>query len=105
MVLADAALGWPSTLVLPSFGKHIDEAITQRFQTEAVIEPAMSAISKAKACFTIRPEDPEWNSFAAFCRPPRLAVLVGDPDEPGPYVIRVRLPAGSRMMPQRRVGW
>ena len=31
----------------------------------------------------------------------RLAILVGDPAEPGPYLIRVKLPAGVRMMPHK----
>ena len=29
----------------------------------------------------------------------RLAVLVGDPTAAGPYVVRVRLPAGTKFMP------
>jgi quercetin dioxygenase-like cupin family protein len=49
----------------------------------------------------IRSEDLEWKPFAAFPPAARLAVLVGDPNRPGPYVIRVRLPAGTRMMPHR----
>jgi quercetin dioxygenase-like cupin family protein len=49
----------------------------------------------------IRSEDLEWTSFAAFPPAARLAVLVGDPNTPGPYVIRVRLPAGTRMMPHK----
>jgi hypothetical protein len=32
----------------------------------------------------------------------RLAVLVGKPNEPGPYVIRVKAAAGTRLMPHRR---
>jgi quercetin dioxygenase-like cupin family protein len=43
----------------------------------------------------------KWNSFAAFPPAARLAVLVGDPTKPGPYVIRVRLPGGTRMMPHK----
>src|SRR5262249_44834324 len=31
----------------------------------------------------------------------RLAVLVGDPSKPGPYVIRVKMPFDVRMMPHR----
>jgi hypothetical protein len=34
----------------------------------------------------IRPEDVEWKQFPAFPPAVRLAVLVGDPREPGPYV-------------------
>jgi len=49
----------------------------------------------------IRPEDLDWKRFAAFPPAARLAGLVGDPNRPGPYVIRVRLPAGTRMMPHR----
>ena len=49
----------------------------------------------------IRSEDIEWKPFAAFPPGARLAVLVGNPEQPGPYVIRVRLPAGVRMMPHK----
>jgi quercetin dioxygenase-like cupin family protein len=49
----------------------------------------------------IRPEDVEWKPFAAFPPDVRLAVLVGDPREPGPYVIRVKVPMGTRLMPHK----
>ena len=49
----------------------------------------------------IRPENIEWKAFAAFPPQARLAILVGNPIEPGPYVIRVKLPAGTKMMPHR----
>jgi quercetin dioxygenase-like cupin family protein len=49
----------------------------------------------------IRDEDIEWRPFAAFPPAARLAVLVGDPAKPGPYVIRVKLPAGIRLAPHR----
>ena len=49
----------------------------------------------------IRPEDLVWTSFAAYPPAARLAVLVGDPKQPGPYAIRVKLPAGTRMAPHR----
>lgn len=58
--------------------------------------------SPVKALFrAIHPEDIEWKPFAAFPPAARLAVLVGDPAQPGPYVIRVRLPAGTKMMPHK----
>jgi quercetin dioxygenase-like cupin family protein len=47
----------------------------------------------------IRSEDVQWRQFAAFPPPARLAVLVGDPTKAGPYLIRVKLPGGTRMMP------
>ena len=49
----------------------------------------------------IRPEDVDWKPFAAFPPAARLAVLVGEPAKPGPYVIRVWLPAGTRLAPHR----
>ena len=35
-------------------------------------------------------EDIDWKPFAAFPPSVRLAVLVGDPSQPGPYVTRVK---------------
>jgi quercetin dioxygenase-like cupin family protein len=49
----------------------------------------------------IRPEDIQWQPFPAFPAAARLAVLIGDPTKPGPYLIRVRLPAGTKMMPHQ----
>jgi quercetin dioxygenase-like cupin family protein len=49
----------------------------------------------------IHSEDIEWRVFPAFPPAARLAVLVGDPSQPGPYVIRVRLPADTKMMPHK----
>jgi len=49
----------------------------------------------------IRPEDIEWKPFAAFPPAVRLALLVGDPAKRGPYVIRVRVPMGTRLMPHK----
>jgi quercetin dioxygenase-like cupin family protein len=49
----------------------------------------------------IRSEDVQWKPFSAFPAQARLGVLVGDPSRPGPYVIRVRLPGGTKMMPHK----
>lgn len=51
--------------------------------------------------FALRSEDVEWKSFSALPPEARLAILVGDPMKPGPYVIRVKLPNGTKMMPHR----
>ena len=50
---------------------------------------------------SILPEDIEWKPFPAFPPSARLAVLVGHPSEAGPYVTRVKLPPGVRLMPHR----
>ena len=49
----------------------------------------------------VLPEDIDWKPFPAFPPGVRLAVLIGDPSQPGPYVIRVRVPAGAKLMPHR----
>lgn len=50
---------------------------------------------------SILPEDIDWQPFPAFPPSARLAVVVGHPSEPGPYVVRVKVPAGVRLMPHR----
>lgn len=42
-----------------------------------------------------------WHAFAAFPPAARLSVLVGDPSKPGPYVVRVMLPHGEKLMPHK----
>jgi quercetin dioxygenase-like cupin family protein len=50
---------------------------------------------------SVLPEDINWQPFPAFPPSVRLAVLVGQPSEPGPYVIRVKVPPGVKLMPHR----
>jgi quercetin dioxygenase-like cupin family protein len=50
---------------------------------------------------SILPEDVDWKPFAAFPPEARLAVLVGEPNKPGPYVIRVKVPSGIKLMPHK----
>jgi quercetin dioxygenase-like cupin family protein len=47
------------------------------------------------------PEEIDWEPFAAFPPSVRLAVVVGEPSDPAPYVIRIKVPAGVRLMPHR----
>jgi len=49
----------------------------------------------------IHAEDIQWKPFPAFPPTVRLAILVGDPSKPGPYTIRVKLPAGVKLMPHK----
>src|SRR5277367_3983155 len=44
-------------------------------------------------------EEIAWAPFAAFPPEARLAVLVGNTAKPGPYVVRVKLPGGVKLMP------
>jgi quercetin dioxygenase-like cupin family protein len=49
----------------------------------------------------ILPEDIDWKPFAAFPPAVRLAVVVGQPAQDGPYTIRVKVPRGVKLMPHR----
>jgi len=50
---------------------------------------------------SVVPEDIEWKQFPAFPPSARLAIVVGEPSAPGPYVIRVKVPADVKLMPHR----
>ncbi len=47
------------------------------------------------------PGDIDWEPFPAFPPPARLAVVMGHPSEPAPYVVRVKLPSGVKLMPHK----
>lgn len=49
----------------------------------------------------ILPEDIDWKPFPAFPAGARLATMVGRPAEPGPYVVRVKLPGDAKLMPHK----
>ena len=50
---------------------------------------------------SILPEDIQWKPFSAFPASARLAVLVGEPIQEGPYLIRVKVPSGVKLMPHK----
>jgi quercetin dioxygenase-like cupin family protein len=50
---------------------------------------------------SILPEDIDWKPFPAFPPSARLAVVVGEPSKPGPYVIRVKVPSGVKLLPHK----
>ena len=50
---------------------------------------------------SVLPDDIYWQPFAAFPPSVRLAVIVGQPSQHGPYTIRVRVPHGVKLMPHR----
>jgi quercetin dioxygenase-like cupin family protein len=49
----------------------------------------------------VLPSDIDWRPFPAFPPSVRLAVVTGEPSEPGLYTIRVKVPAGVKLMPHR----
>lgn len=46
-------------------------------------------------------ENVQWQVFPAFPPEARLAVLVGEPGKPGPYVVRVKVPGDVKLMPHQ----
>jgi len=58
-----------------------------------------AASQPAQTFGAVLPEDVQFEPFAAFPAGARLAILVGDPKKPGPYVVRVKVPAGVKLMP------
>ena len=49
----------------------------------------------------ILPEDIDWKPFAALPSPVRVAVIIGEPSKPEPFMIRVKVPRGVKLMPHR----
>jgi hypothetical protein len=49
----------------------------------------------------ILPQDIDFQPFAAFPPGVELAVVVGHPTEAGPFTIRVKAPAGAKLLPHR----
>jgi quercetin dioxygenase-like cupin family protein len=47
----------------------------------------------------VLPEEIDWKPFAAFPPSVRLAIVVGQPSDAGPYVIRVKVPHDVKLMP------
>ena len=71
---------------------------TIREGQEAEVRPHQPGESVFKS---ILPEDVDWKPFGAFPPSVRLAVIVGQPSEPGVYTIRVKAPHGVKLMPHK----
>ncbi len=68
----------------------------------AVMLPAATIKAQSlteTALGNIFPEDIQWSSFPAFPPEARLSVLVGDPKNAESYTVRVKVPAGLKLMP------
>ncbi|TIW15667.1 MAG: cupin domain-containing protein, partial [Mesorhizobium sp.] len=49
----------------------------------------------------ILPEEIAWKPYAAFPTGARLAIVVGHPTQAGPYVVRVKVSGGTKLMPHK----
>src|SRR5215469_337827 len=68
-------------------------------RTEALKERVRPHQPGQEVFRAILSEDIEWKPFAAFPPSVCLAVMVGRPSEKGPYMIRVKVPRGVKLMP------
>jgi len=66
--------------------------------SKATVRPHQPGQSDFRA---ILPENIAWKPFPAFPPLARLAIVVGQPLQEGPYTIRVKVPRGVRLMPHR----
>jgi hypothetical protein len=65
-------------------------------------DPTVSSHQPDQAVFrAVLPADIDWEPFPAFPPSARLAVVVGDPSQAAPYVVRVKVPSGVKLMPHR----
>ena len=48
---------------------------------------------------SVLPENIAWKPYPGFPAGVRNTAMVGDPSKPGPYTIRVKVPAGVKLMP------
>jgi len=72
-----------------------EQAVVPR---EDVVRPHQPGETVFKS---ILPEEVDWKPFPAFPPSVLLAVVVGQPSDPGPYVTRVKVPRGVKLMPHK----
>jgi quercetin dioxygenase-like cupin family protein len=75
---------------------HNDSAVKRAQQNEVQSHQPGQDVFKS-----ILSEDVDWKPFPAFPPSVRLAVVVGQPSERGPYTIRVKVPHGEKLMPHK----
>jgi len=72
-----------------------EQAVVPR---EDVVRPHQPGEAVFKS---ILPEEVDWKPFPAFPPSVLLAVVVGQPSDPGLYVTRVKVPRGVKLMPHK----
>lgn len=79
--------------------RHVIHALLVAAATTAICAPAYSEALDNKQFSSMHSEDVQWQGFPAFPAGAKLAVIVGNPSQPGPYVVRVKVPDGLKLMP------
>jgi hypothetical protein len=83
------------------FAKEILMSDQTAIATEETTERVRSHQPGQSAFKATLPEDIEWKAFPAFPPSARLAIMVGQPSEKGPYTVRVKLPHDVKLMPHK----
>jgi hypothetical protein len=90
---------------LPEFGESFKDEVGMPEHAARKQEAPKESVrphQPGQATFrAILAEDIEWKPFAAFPASVRLALVVGQPSEPEPYTIRVKVRHGVKLMPHR----
>ena len=79
--------------------RHVIHALLVAAATTAICAPAYSEALDNKQFSSMRSEDVQWQGFPAFPDGAKLAVIGGNPSQSGPYVVRVKVPNGLKLMP------
>ena len=75
---------------------------TQMAANEESVDQTVRPHQPGQAVFkAIASEDIDWEAFPAFPPSVRLGIVVGQPSQEGPYVIRVKVPRGVKLMPHK----
>src|SRR5436309_12064037 len=94
--------GWSSRLLLIAAVGGVAGCATWRQWThtgEAGAAPALPPAGTAPAHVMLAPGALKWQPFPLGGPGARLAVLSGDPEKSGPFVIRIRQPPGGKIAP------
>ena len=86
---------WSSRLVVIATVACVAGCATWTHKAEPGAKPAPPA-EAAVPHVILTPGAIKWQPFPPGGPGAKLAVLSGDPEKPGPFVIRIRQPAGSR---------
>ena len=92
---------WPSRLlVIVAVAGVAGCATWARWTHKAEPAAAPAPPPEARAAHVmLAPGEIKWRPFRPGGAGAKLAVLSGDPDKPGPFVIRIRQPAGAKVPP------
>jgi quercetin dioxygenase-like cupin family protein len=78
--------------------KEISMAESQSVAMKGIARPHQPGQADFRAILS---EEIDWKPFPSFPPEARLAVVVGDPSQPGFYMVRVKVPHGVKLMPHR----